>query len=147
MDEQKTTTTTPRSWLAPAALGLAGLAMGGVLAGTLSASAADSTSPTSTATSGTLTQVRPQGDGDQSRSQRPDEKLLTGTTAAKVKAAALAKYPGATIERIESDSDGVYEAHLTTADGTRATVQVGKDFAVTGDEAGHGGGDAGVDGA
>jgi hypothetical protein len=32
--------------------------------------------------------------------------LLTGDTAAKVKAAALAKYPGATIQRVETDSDG-----------------------------------------
>ena len=48
---------------------------------------------------------------------RPDEKLLTGTTAAKVKAAALAKYPGATIQRVETDSDGVYEAHVVTKAG------------------------------
>ena len=34
--------------------------------------------------------------------------------------------------RVESDSDGVYEAHLTTTDGQRVTVEVGKDFTVTG---------------
>ena len=78
----------------------------------------------------------PDGSRDESKSQRPDEQLLTGDTAAKVRAAALAKYPGATIQRVETDSDGVYEAHLTTADGQRVTVEVGKDFAVTGEEQG-----------
>jgi hypothetical protein len=76
------------------------------------------------------------GTGDESKSQRPDEHLLTGDTASKVRAAALAKYPGAAIQRVETDSDGVYEAHLTTADGKRVTVEVGKDFAVTGEEQG-----------
>uniref|UniRef100_UPI00197D342A hypothetical protein n=1 Tax=Pseudomonas viridiflava TaxID=33069 RepID=UPI00197D342A len=67
-----------------------------------------------------------------------DETPLTGTTAAKVKAAALAKYPGATVERLESDSDGVYEAHRTTKAGDEVAVQVDKSFAVTGTETGHG---------
>jgi hypothetical protein len=79
-----------------------------------------------------------QGSVDESKSQRPDEHLLTGDTATKVKAAALAKYPGATILRVETDSDGVYEAHLTTSAGQRVTVEVGKDFAVTGNEAARG---------
>ena len=76
------------------------------------------------------------GNRDESKRQRPDETLLTGDTATKVKDAALAKYPGATIQRVETDSDGVYEAHLVTADGKRVTVEVGKDFAVTGEESG-----------
>jgi hypothetical protein len=37
--------------------------------------------------------------------------------------------------RVETDSDGVYETHLRTADGQRVTVEVGKDFTVTGLEA------------
>ena len=73
--------------------------------------------------------------GDPSQPQRPDESLLTGSTASRVKAAALSKYPGATVVRLETDSDGVYEAHLTKADGTPVTVEVGKTFAVTGEEA------------
>ena len=65
-----------------------------------------------------------------------------------MKAAALAKYPGATVERVETDSDGVYEAHLTTTDGDQMTVQVDKSFAVTGTQAGggHGHGDHDGDG-
>jgi hypothetical protein len=77
---------------------------------------------------------------DPSRPMRSDEKLLTGTTANKVRAAALAKYPGATIQRVETDSDGVYEAHLVTKAGDDVTVQVGKDFAVTGTQTGGPGG-------
>ena len=74
------------------------------------------------------------------------ETPLTGTTAAKVKAAALAKYPGATIDRLETDSDGVYEAHVTTKAGDDVIVQVGKDFAVTGTQTGGGHGDHDGDG-
>jgi hypothetical protein len=72
---------------------------------------------------------------------RSDEKLLTGTTKAKVLAAVRAKYPDATVQRVETDSDGVYEAHILD-DGQPLTVLVGKAFTVTGTETGgpgHGG--------
>ena len=70
--------------------------------------------------------------------QRPDETLLTGDTAAKVRAAALAKVSGGTIERVENDADGnaAYEAHMTRSDGSRVTVYVNKSFQVVGTEAG-----------
>lgn len=119
-----------RSRGAAAALVVGGLLAGGVLVSTLAATAATPTP----STPGTAA-----APADQSKSQRPDEKLLTGTTSSKVRAAALAKYPGATIQRVESDSDGVYEAHLVTAAGQQVTVEVNKAFAVTGSEA-HGGG-------
>jgi uncharacterized membrane protein YkoI len=59
------------------------------------------------------------------------ETLLTGATAAKVKAAALAKVPG-TVERVETnvDSSAPYEAHIVKSDGTEVEVQVNGDFAV-----------------
>ena len=50
----------------------------------------------------------------------------------------LAKYPRATVLRVETDSDGVYEAHLTTSGGKRVTVEVDKSFKVTGEESGPG---------
>jgi uncharacterized membrane protein YkoI len=117
-----------------------GLLAGGVLASTLAATAAD-TSPSATP-SASSTAAAPDDDAtrDESKSQRPDEKLLTGTTADKVRKAALKKYPGATIQRVETDSDGVYEAHLVTADGQRVTVEMDKTFAITGEEAGGPGG-------
>ena len=64
--------------------------------------------------------------------QRSDETLLTGDTASKVRALALAKVPGGTIVRVETDADGnsAYEAHMTKADGTPVTVYVNKSFDV-----------------
>src|SRR3954449_7614574 len=100
------------------ALVLAGFGGGAVLAATGTADAVTGTSRSSSTTG------------------HSGETALTGTTAAKVKAAALAKYPGATIERVETDSDGVYEAHLTTKAGDEITVQVNKSFAVTGTQTG-----------
>lgn len=77
--------------------------------------------------------------------QRPQEEALTGDAAANVKAAVEAKYPGATIERMEKDADGgaVYEAHIVKADGTRVTVQLDATYAVTGEQAGGMGGRGG----
>jgi hypothetical protein len=59
------------------------------------------------------------------------ETLLTGDTASKVRAAALAKVPG-TVERVETnvDSSAPYEAHIRKADGTEVEVQVSSDFTV-----------------
>ena len=71
-------------------------------------------------------------DGSSSDRGHGDETPLTGATADKVKAAALAEYPGATIDRLETDSDGVYEAHLTTKTGEDLIVQIDKNFTVTG---------------
>jgi hypothetical protein len=60
------------------------------------------------------------------------EALLTGDTAAKVKAAALAAVPGGTVQRVENDAEGSpYEAHMTKADGSRVTVKVDASFKVT----------------
>ncbi|HEV8650364.1 MAG TPA: hypothetical protein VG276_13385, partial [Actinomycetes bacterium] len=122
-----------RRWGGAAALVASGLLVGGVLAGTLTAGAASTTTSAADPYAATAPGAAPRGGAvDESKSQRPDEKLLTGDTASKVRAAALAKYPGATVLRVETDSDGVYEAHLTTASGERVTVEVGKDSKVTG---------------
>jgi hypothetical protein len=124
-----------RGWIGKAALAGGGLLAGGVLVGTLTASAADTTSAANkNGAYGAAGGQRPGGNVDESKSQRPDERLLTGDTASKVRAAALAKYPGATVLRVETDSDGVYEAHLTTTDGQRVTVEVDKAFNVTSEE-------------
>ena len=117
-----------RRWGGAAALVAAGLLAGGVLAGTLTASAASRATSAANLYAATAPAAAPgaaPGGGavDESKSQRPDEHLLTGDTASKVRAAALARYPGATVLRVETDSDGVYEAHLTTASGQRVTVE------------------------
>ena len=118
--------------LAAGALLLAGFGGGAAVAIGGSASAATGTG---TATS-----------SGSSTSGHAGETPLSGTTAAKVKAAALAKYPGATIDRLETDSDGVYEAHVTTKAGADVIVQVGKAFTVTGTQTGGGHGDHDGDG-
>jgi hypothetical protein len=61
------------------------------------------------------------------------EAALPAATAAKVRAAAQAKVPGGTVERVETDVDhgSPYEAHVRKADGTELEVLVGKDFRVT----------------
>jgi hypothetical protein len=71
------------------------------------------------------------GNTDPSKPMRSDEQLLTGDVAAKVTAAAKAKEPTATIQRVETDSDGVYEAHMVRTDGTQIIVQIDKDYQVT----------------
>ena len=133
-----------RSWGGKAALAVGGMLVGAVLVGTLTAAASDNATANQSgaygygAPSWNGAHRGPGGNVDESKSQRPDEHLLTGDTAAKVRAAALAKYPGATVLRVETDSDGVYEAHLTTTDDRRVTVEVDKSFKVTGEESGPG---------
>jgi uncharacterized membrane protein YkoI len=74
----------------------------------------------------------------------PGETLLTGTTAEKVRAAALAAVPGGTVIRVETDSDGSkYEAHMRKSDGTEVTVKVDANFKATATEQGFGGGPGG----
>jgi hypothetical protein len=59
---------------------------------------------------------------------------VAGAAAAKVKAAALAKYPG-TVERVFKLSDGSYVVHVLRSSG-EVHVKVSKDFVVTGTENG-----------
>jgi hypothetical protein len=60
------------------------------------------------------------------------ETALTGDTKTKVEAAVLAKYPGATIVRTETNGDGSapYESHVKTSAGKELEVHVSKDFTV-----------------
>ena len=61
------------------------------------------------------------------------ERALSASVAAKVKAAALAKVSGGTVERVETDVDhgSPYEAHVRKADGTQLEVLVNERFQVT----------------
>jgi hypothetical protein len=95
------------------------------------ASGSGSGSSSGSGSNGTATQSAPSATQPWGR-QRSDETLLTGTTADKVKAAALAEVDGATIVRVETDADGhaKYEAHIVKADGTPATVYVDGNFDV-----------------
>ena len=67
------------------------------------------------------------------------EQQLTGSTATRVRNAVLAANPGATIHRMDTYAyRAVYEAHITTADGSRVTVKLDGSFNITATEAGRG---------
>ena len=90
-----------------AALGLGGAAIAG---------AADNESPSS-----------------QNRPDRPQREALSSDVAAKVKAAALDKVPGATVLRTEAGGPygTAYHAHVRTSDGTLKVVLVNSSFEAT----------------
>ena len=126
--------------IVPVAAGL--VAAAGIAITGASLASADPT-PSSTATTNYTQSGQAgatEGAADPSKPMRSDEQLLTGDTATKVTAAAQAKEPTATIERVETDSDGVYKAHLVRTDGTHVIVQIDESFAVTAvQEGGQGG--------
>ena len=71
---------------------------------------------------------------------KPQRDALSGTAAAKVKAAALDKVPGATVLRTEAGGpySTAYHAHIKTSDGTLKVVLVNKDFEATAVQADNG---------
>ena len=107
--------------MAAAALGALGLG-GSAIAG-----AADKTAGTGT-TTGTTTQSRP---------DHPQREALSSDVAAKVKAAALAKVPGATVLRTEAGGPygSAYHAHVRTSAGASRVVLVNASFEATAVEA------------
>lgn len=134
--------TIPRSLVVGAVV--AGVALGSYgVASAASGSGSTSTTAPSTAVPSTAAPSQapapPPGATAQNPwgAQRSDETLLTGNTAAKVKALAVAKVGSdATLVRVETDADGhaAYEAHMVKADGTPVTVYVDKSFTVVGVE-------------
>ena len=110
-----------------AAVGAAAIGGGAI------ANAATSATSTTPATSTTAAPSQPQHDPSKGghTANGKSETLLTGDTAAKVKAAALAKAPG-TVERVETnvDSSAPYEAHIVKSDGSEVTVEINSDFTV-----------------
>jgi hypothetical protein len=79
---------------------------------------------------------------------RPERQALSSEVAAKVKAAALEKVPGATVLRTEAGGpyDSAYHAHIRTSDGTLKVVLVNSSFEATAVQADRGRGGRGRDG-
>jgi hypothetical protein len=121
MDKQQRWSPSRLVVTAAIAVGVAAGSYGVAAAATSSGSASGSAQPAAAPSAG-----QPWGH------QRSDETLLTGETAAKVRALALAKVPGGTIIRVETDADGnaAYEAQMVRADGTPVTVYVSKQLQV-----------------
>jgi ABC-type transport system substrate-binding protein len=137
-----------RRVLVGGALAASTLLGGGIGAALLNGSASAQTStPTTAAPSTTDPSQQSPGSGQPPANFDPSmgghtangvtETLLTGDTAEKVKAAALAAVPGGTVQRVENDAEGSpYEAHMTKADGSHVTVKVDSSFNVTSTENG-----------
>ena len=125
------------------------------IGGTAIANAATSNSTTNTTAAGSAAQPSqtPPAQRDPSlgghQANGKTETLLTGDTATKVEAAAKAKVPGGTIERVETDADtgSPYEAHVKKADGSEVIVYVDSSFNVTGTGTMGGPGGGGTPGA
>ena len=81
----------------------------------------------------------------QPRDARPQREELTSSVAAKVKAAALAKVPGATVVRTEAGGPygTPYHAHIKTSGGTAKVVLVNASFKATAVQADQGRGGKG----
>ena len=131
---------------AVAVAGVGALALGG-------SALADAASKSSSSSSSSTTPQQQQGYGTPPSGARPAggrggpgapggrhvgangkrEQALSASVAAKVKAAALAKVSGGTVERVETDVDhgSPYEAHVRKADGTQLEVLVNERFQVT----------------
>lgn len=126
---------------------LAAMAAGGVfgatvlapsVSGAATASTAATTATTTPSSSSAPNGYGPGGGGPGGGGGVPHaangitETVLTGDSATKATAAALAAVPGGTIQRVETDADGAkYEAHMTKADGTVVTVKLDANFKVT----------------
>jgi hypothetical protein len=130
--------TVPRSLIVGAvvvgvALGSYGIASAASGSGSTPSTTASTAAPSTAAPS--QARAAPPGATAQNPwgAQRSDETLLTGDTASRVQALAVAKVgSGATVVRVETDADGhaAYEVHMVKADGTPVTVYVDKSFNV-----------------
>jgi len=124
------------------AVGVAGGSYG--IAGAASGSGGSSTTTTTAAPAAATSTAAPSTAAPWGH-QRSDETLLTGDTASKVRELALAKVPGGTIVRVETNADGhaAYEAHMVDAAGNPVTVYVDTSFNVLSVESGGPGGPPG----
>ena len=144
MSDSANTRGRKKRWAGAVGLLAAGVISGGVLASALSASASSTPAAGgSTAPSVSSGDARTPGPGG-AQPVRSDEKSIPSATAATLRAAALKAVPGGAVYRIETDAgDGVYEAHMTKADGSLVTVKFDKNLKVTKVESGMGAGDPG----
>ncbi|MDX6689238.1 MAG: hypothetical protein QOG15_695 [Solirubrobacteraceae bacterium] len=133
----------PSKLTALAAIGAAGLG-GAAIANAASSGTSTTSSAASSSGSAQTRDHDPAGPRDPAKGGHMNggktEALLTGDTAAKVKAAAEAKVSGATVERVENDVDtgSPYEAHMRKSDGSEIVVYVDSNFKVTGTDTMHG---------
>ncbi len=119
-------------WGRPVAWGLSGVVAGGVLVGTLTAQAASTPSPSPSSSAASEAN---EGHGRGPRGGHGPRTPASVADAAKVKAAVLAKYAGATVDGVAVEGNG-FEAHVRTKAGLKLRVLLDKAFAVTAAEQG-----------
>ena len=127
----------PTRFIAAGAVAVA-VAVGGYAIGN-SSSSSDASRSASTAPAGQSRQPQPAGQSGQPQvdGQAPQNwspgtgTIITGAAADKAKAAAVAKYPGGTVNRVLKLSDGSYAVHRIATPAPHH-IFVSKDFKVTG---------------
>jgi hypothetical protein len=150
--------TNSRRWLITGAIAV-GAALGAYgIAGAATASTTGGSTAPSSATSNFQGNENPAHEKSESAQREADEKsgkfgfaghgnetTVTGATADKIKAAALAAVPG-TVNKTEQRADGSYEAEITKTDGSEVHVSLDKNFVVTSTSSGcqHGSPNAGT---
>jgi hypothetical protein len=114
----------------PKKLGLAAvsvLAAGAIIGGTAALASADPSPTGSASTSATP------GSTDKGARQGHTHTAATDDEAQKVKDAIAAKDSSVTIEKVQKDEDGSFDADGTTADGTKVRFDVSADYATVSD--------------
>ena len=121
------------------AAGVIGATAVGASAQTSSTTAGSGSTSSTAASTATGTPAQPGTGHGGAAPVRSDEKAVSSSITATLKAAALKAVPGGTVYRVETEAgDGTYEAHMTKADGSRVTVKLDASFNVTGIEDGPG---------
>jgi hypothetical protein len=135
---------TARTWVVTGALALGAVIGAAGIANAATGSSGSTTPAAPVFAANGLSGPPPPGAGNPEMvSHGPGEALLSGSTASRVKAAALAAVPGTKVIRVETDSAGAaYEAHLQRSDGSYVTVKLDKGLEVTATQSGFGGGPA-----
>ena len=113
-------------------VGAAGLLTAGLVAGSfMTIAGANAASTDSTSSSSSSSAAAPATPPN--FAAHTAEEAVTGTLATTLSDLAKAKVPGATVDRVEKDSDGVatYEVHMTKTDGTHVTVNFDANNAIT----------------
>ena len=98
---------------------------GGVAAGVIGATALGASAQSTSTTSSSTTTSSVTAPSNHGRGGGNGETPVTGSKATQLKAAALKQVPGATVDRVTTDTDysgAAYEVHVTKSDGTEVEV-------------------------
>lgn len=131
MTEEGKTPMRGMRWAGAAGLLAAGAITGGVLAGTMSANAATDTTTTSSSGTSSTSHTRDNYPAHGTAAHEALEKPVTGTNAAKGKAAAVKALGSGTAGAVTTDVSGNgYEVTVTKSDGSKVEVHLNGSFSL-----------------